>query len=34
MMKDLDVISSKISKGQNLNIHLEKYGRSMAYIMR
>lgn len=29
-MRDLDAISSKISKGQNLNIHLEKYGRSMA----
>ncbi len=29
-MKDLDAISSKVSKGQNLNTHLEKYGRSMA----
>lgn len=29
-MKDLDAVSSKISKGQNLNIYLEKYGRSMA----
>ncbi len=29
-MRDLDAISSKISKGQNLNSNLEKYGRSMA----